>query len=110
MNTIKRTYGNGKIKISIELSDDLMELYNRAIENGRLEYRDSGYNTLEDYISNLPEELSENKRNELINSFKYRNEGGTLDDADLLCLVGLLRMDMNAWHLTYKPIKEGEIQ
>ncbi len=90
------------LKYEFEISDKAYELLKSLSEEGYLEYRDTLYETVEDF-----ETLYEGPNDK--EWFLNRNNGGTLEQATELFNVGLLKESELAWHLTYQLSRMGII-
>jgi hypothetical protein len=82
--------------ITFQISDEAFELLTK-IGNGAAEYRDTKYNTLEDFKNS--DEYKTGFRTE--EGFLDRNFGGTYHLIDELSRYGLVDLDEMSWHLTY---------
>jgi hypothetical protein len=84
------------MKLSFEISDEAWA-YLQALEGKSAEYRDTKWETLEDFRNS--QESQDGLRTE--EWFLNRNHGGTLNLAHELADKGLIDNDFDAWHLTY---------
>jgi hypothetical protein len=82
--------------ITFQISDEAFELLQK-IGNGAAEYRDTEYNTLEDFKNS--DKYKTGLRTE--EWFLNRNFNGTYHLIDELSRYGLVDSDGMSWHLTY---------
>jgi hypothetical protein len=82
--------------ITFQISNEAFELLQK-IGNGTAEYRDTEYNTLEDFKNS--DKYKTGLRTE--EWFLNRNFNGTYHLIDELSSYGLVDSDRMSWHLTY---------
>jgi len=85
-----------KVTLTFEISEESFELL-KKLENRSAEYRDTEYNTLEDFKNS--EEFKSGLRTE--KWFLNRNFNGTYYLIDELLKYGLVEDDGLSWHPTY---------
>jgi hypothetical protein len=81
------------MKIEFEITDKSFELLKKIAEAGQAEFRDSNYESLEDYLSSDDETKSKER-------FDNRNFCD-LKDLNELITYNLLDTHEMAWHLTF---------
>lgn len=92
-----------QLTLQIELSEKAFELL-KSIENGGyLEYRDSEFETLKDFLKS---DLHENNIRTQ-EWFLSRNSNGSLYLIEELFKHGFVDNDFDSWHLTYKISELG---
>lgn len=83
--------------LSFRISDKAYELLKKINDSGNAEYRDTQYESLEDF-----ENSQEFKSGFMTtDSFLRRNFGGTYYLIAELDLFGLIQLDDMCWHTTY---------
>ena len=94
------------IKIEFELSQPAWDLLVSlaADDDVYAEYRDSEYQSLDDYKANRA--LQPTKQ--MIENFLKRNHGGTYHAIIELYKLSLVEPVENTWHVTYKISKLGK--
>lgn len=91
-----------QIVTEIELTHDEFELLQKINTCGYAEYRDTEWETLEDFIKHKSE------TNWSQEDYLYRNFDGSFHIASRLEEVGLLFNDPDSWHLTYLVSELGK--
>lgn len=93
-----------KHNIEIELSDAAFELLKGIGREGYAEYRDTEYNTLEDFQDSVAAITSAKTDQWFLN----RNSNGTYHLIPELCNNHLIESDDMAWHSTYRLSNFGK--
>lgn len=91
------------LQLEIDISEEAYDLLKKMKNDGCFEYRDSEFDTLEDFKKSTL--FSENIRSE--DWFLERNGGGTLYLISELEEYDLVENNFDSWHLTYKISKLG---
>ena len=91
-----------KLAFEFELSEEAFDLLASIDENTYLEYRDTEFETLEEFRSR-PAKI---KMSEPL--YLVRNSSGTLKQAHELLELGFLNSDERAWHTTYRLSELGK--
>lgn len=87
-------------KIEIEITEEALELLKGVDEAGYVEYRDSEFDTYDEYVYHKHTRgIIENIRSE--ESFNSRNFGGTFLLIQELAEADLMECVDGAWHPTY---------
>jgi hypothetical protein len=89
------------MKIELDLSKEGFHLLKIINTKGYLEYRDTEYKSVKDF-------LKDKKIPHDINWFMKRNSCGTLYLIYELLDLNLIVLDDNAWHLTYVITEQGK--
>jgi hypothetical protein len=83
--------------ISFNISDDAFELLKKINDSGFAEYRDTQYNSIEDF-----KDSDEFKNGFMsVESFLKRNSDGTHHLINELLQFNLVDIDDMCWHITY---------
>lgn len=90
------------VKITFEISKESYDLLFKIKEERYVEYRDTKFKTLEDFLK------SDNVINRTEESFLARNGDGTLYLIPELLEYNLIECDSDAWHSTYRLTKFGK--
>lgn len=85
------------VKLSFEISKPAFDLLNKISKDGFAEYRDTEFQTLEEF-KNSPV-FQEGRRTE--EWFLNRNYSGTYHLISELLKYGLVENNFDAWHITY---------
>lgn len=91
------------LNIKIEISDEAYELLKKIKEKRWAEYRDTMYETIEEFRK---DSAHHNRTDEW---FLSRNFGGTFYLTEELLRYDLIDTDDDAWHLTFKVAQMGEM-
>lgn len=83
--------------LTFQISDDAYNLLLKIDKEGYAEYRDTEYNTVEDFINSDEHKVQERS----IDWFMSRNFDGTLQHIPELLKLGLVKFDDMSWHDTY---------
>lgn len=89
------------IEIKFEISNEAYNLLYKIKEEGNVEYRDTEYETLEDFRKSDNTSMS-------VDSYLSRNAGGTFYLIDELLKYNLIDNNYDAWHLTYVLTEFGK--
>lgn len=81
--------------ITFNISEEAFELLNSIKKSGYAEYRDTKYETLEDFKN------SNDKNYQSEESFLARNHNGTYYLVEELLKYNLIDSSEDAWHVTY---------
>lgn len=84
---------------TFHISDDAWKLLLSIQKEGYAEYRDTRYDTLEDYLADFPDGKER---------FLARNHGGTYHLVGELLKYNLITDVEDAWHITYKVTELAE--
>lgn len=91
------------LNIKLEIPDEAYDLLLKIKQEGYAEYRDTLYDTLEEFRRDAS---NHNRTDEW---FLNRNCGGTFYLIDELLKYDLIDTDDDAWHLTFKLSMMGEM-
>ena len=84
---------------TFHISDDAWKLLLSIQKEGYAEYRDTRYDTLEEYLTEYPVQSER---------FLARNHGGTYHLVGELLKYNLITDVEDAWHITYKVTELAE--
>lgn len=90
--------------LTIEFSNEEVQLLKDINKEGYAEYRDPEYETVQDFVASP--DFQSNTRT--VESFKARNFNGTYHLIDKLLKHSLIQMDDMGWHTTFVMTDDGK--
>ena len=97
-----------KLTHTFEISEAAFNLLKEIDKIGYAEYRDTEFETLEEYIHSKNWDGNHPPTKIQIENFKSRNFGGTYYLTTELCKFNLVELDDMSWHTTFVVTEIGK--